>query len=146
MYLFVIVMIKMLKTLKLISMYFLSYVGFALHFCWTFMAVTWFLHLFHLFLGVVLPFQTRFLSEKKWKIRLHVAEVFGSVVLCSLAPTIYVSVSEYTLARFPPLFTLPSREVAFYTIVLPLAIILAVGVNLTFYTFLSLHKVCVANS
>ena len=105
------------------------------------MAVTWFLHLFHLFLGVEFPFWSRFLNEKKWKIRLHVVEVLGSVVLCSLAPTIFVSVSEYTLSRFPPLFALPSREVAFYTIVLPLCIILAVGVNITFYTFLSIHKV-----
>ena len=107
------------------------------------MSVTWFLHLFHLFLEVVFPLQSKFLSEKKWKIRLHVSEVFGSVVLCSLAPTIFVSVSEYTLGRFPPLFALPSRGVAFYTIVLPLVITLVAGINLTFYTFLSIHKVCI---
>ena len=118
-----------------------SIIGFVLHFCWVFMAVTWFLHLFHLFVGIAFPFWSRILNEKKWKIRLHIAEVFGSVVLCSLAPTIFVSVSEYTLVRFPPLFALPSRDVAFYTIVLPLAIILAVGVNLTLYAFLRLHKV-----
>ena len=116
-------------------------IGFVFHFCLMFMGVTWFLHLFHLFLGVAFPFRSRFLNENKWKIRLHVVEVLGSVVLCSLAPTIFVSVSEYTLGRFPPLFALPSREVAFYTIVLPLCIILAVGVNITFYTFLSIHKV-----
>ena len=107
------------------------------------MAVTWFLHLFHLFMGVVFPFRSQFLKEKKWKIRLHVVEVFGAVILCGLAPTIFVSVSEYTLGRFPPLFALPSREKAFYTMQVPLAIILAVGVNLTFYTFLSIHKVCI---
>ena len=106
------------------------------------MNVTWFLHLFHLFLGVVFPFQSAILNEKKWKNRLHVAEVFGSVILCSLAPTIYVSVSQYTFAKFPPLFGLPTPgEVIFYTIILPLSIILAVGVNITFYTFLSIHKV-----
>ena len=105
------------------------------------MAVTWFLHLFHLFLGVAFPFWSRFLSEKKWKIRLHVVEVLGSVLLCSLAPTVVVSDSEYTLGRFPPLFALPSRVVVFYTTVLPLAIILAAGINLTSFTFLSIHKV-----
>ena len=115
--------------------------GFVFHFSSVFMSVTWFLHLFHLFLGVTFLFWSRFLSEKKWKIRLHVLEVLGSVVLCSLAPTIFVSVSEYTLGRFPPLFALPSRGVAFYTMVLPLVITLAAGVNLTFYTFLSIHKV-----
>ena len=105
------------------------------------MAVTWFLHLFHLFLGVAFPFRSRFLNEKKWKIRLHVLEMLGSVVLCSLAPTIFVIVSEYVPERFPPLFAVASREVIFYTIVLPLAIILAAGINLTFYTLLSIHKV-----
>ena len=105
------------------------------------MSAMWFLHLFHLFLGVVFPFQSKFLNEKKFKFRLHVLEVLGSIVLCSLAPTIFVSVSGYTFGSFPPLVFLPSRRVAFYTIVLPLAVILACGVNLTFYTFLSIHKV-----
>ena len=106
-----------------------------------FMAVTWFLHLFHLFLGVVFPFWSQFLKEKKWKIRLHIVEVLGAVTLCGLAPSILVASSGYMLARFPPLFTLPSREVLFYTVEVPLVIIIAVGVNLTFYTFLSIHKV-----
>ena len=105
------------------------------------MSTMWFLHLFHLFLGVAFPFRSKFLNEKKCKLKIHVLEVLGSIVLCSLAPTIFVSVSEYTLGRFPPLFALPSRRVAFYTILLPLAVILACGVNLTFYTFLSIHKV-----
>ena len=120
----------------------LSIIGFVFHFCWVFMNITWFLHVFHLFFGVVFPFQSEILNEKKWKNRLHVAEVFGSIVLCSLAPTICVSVSQYTFVDFPPLFSLPTLgEVLFYTIILPLSIILAVGVNITFYTFLSIHKV-----
>jgi len=73
-------------------------------------------------------------------------EVFGSVILCSLAPTIFVSVSEYTLARYPPLFAIPSRDVSFYTIILPLTIVLASGVNLTFYTFWTIHKVMLAHN
>ena len=106
------------------------------------MAVNWLLHLFHLFLGVVFPFWSKFLKEKKWKIRLHVVEVLGAVTLCSLAPTILAASSSYTLSRFPPLLALPSRDIVFFTVEIPLAIILAVGVNLTFYTFLSIHKVC----
>ena len=124
-----------------INVFFITLIGFVFHFSTVLMSVTWFLHLFHLFLGVAFPFWSRFLSEKKWKIRLHISEVLGSVVLCSLAPTVFVIISKYTLGRFPPLFALPSRGVAFYTIVLPLVIFLAAGVNLTFYTFLSIHKV-----
>ena len=105
------------------------------------MVATWFLHLFHLFVGVVFPFQSQFLKEKKWKIRLHVVEVFGAVILCGLAPIVIVTVSNYRLSRFPPLFALPSREAYFYTLKVPVVIIIAVGINLTFYTFLSIHKV-----
>ena len=86
-------------------------------------------------------FRLKLLNERKWKIRLHVLEVLGSIVLCGLPPAIYISVSDYTLARFPPLFALPSREVAFYIMVVPLCIFLAIRVNIGFYTFFSIHKV-----
>ena len=118
-----------------------SVIGFAFHLCVIFLPFTWFLHLLHLFLGVVFPFRLKFLNEKKWKIRLHVFELLGSIVLCGLPPAIYISVSDYTIARFPPLFALPLREVAFYAIVLPQCIILSVGLNIGFYTFFSIHKV-----
>ena len=67
--------------------------------------------------------------------------MLGSVLLCSLAPTIFVIVSEYVPGRFPPLFAVASREVVFYTMILPLTVILAAGINLTFYTLLRIHKV-----
>ena len=123
---------------------FLLYViitGFVSHFALVCATVTWFLHLSHLFLVVSFPFWSKFLSEKKWKIRLHVVEVFGSVVLCSIAPITFISVSEYRIFRFPPLFTRPSRDATFYSIVLPNVALIAVGVNLTIYTFISIRKV-----
>ena len=121
-----------------------SFVGYLFHFCFVYIAVIWLLHLFHLFLGVVFPFWSKFLNEKKWKVRLHIVEVLGSIVLCSLAPTVYVSVSTYLLARFPTVFIFPGAKVIFYTIVLPLAVTFAVGTNLIFFTFFTIHKVNVA--
>ena len=115
--------------------------GFATHFSLVFATVTWFLHMFHFFLGIAFPFWSRFLNEQTWKIRLHVVELIGSIVLCSLAPTVFVSVSDYTLSRFPPLFARPSRDVSFYTLILPLAIFLAVGVNLMIYSLIGIYKV-----
>ena len=67
--------------------------------------------------------------------------MFGSVVLCSLAPIIYISDSDYVLSRFPQVIVFPSPEMSFYSVVIPLAIILAVVVNLAFYTFFTIHKV-----
>ena len=116
--------------------------GFLLHFCLPFATVTWFLHLFHFFLGVAFPFWTRSFNESEWKFRLHIMELFGSIILCSLAPTVSIATSEYTLSRLPPLFALPSQHVIFYTIILPITIILAIGVNLAIYSLISIHKVC----
>ena len=105
--------------------------------------VTWFLHLFHLFLLVSFPFWSESLREQKWKIRLHVVEVFGSVVLCSIAPVTFISVSEYTITRLPPLFPWPSSDVMFYSIILPNTILFAIGVNLTVYSLMSIRKVII---
>ena len=68
-------------------------------------------------------------------------ELTSAIFLSGIAPTAFVSASEYTLGRFPPLFALPSSEVAFYTMMLPLTIILAVGVNMAFLSFWTIHKV-----
>ena len=115
--------------------------GFVLHFSIMFITLTWFLHLFHLFLAVAFPFWSEFLSEQKWKIRLHVLEVLGCVVVSSIAPIIFVSTSEYAIARFPPVFVWASRDVTFYSVVLPNTILVAIVINLTVYSFVIIRKV-----
>ena len=67
--------------------------------------------------------------------------MFGSVVLCSLAPIIYISGSDHDISIYPEVIILPSAEMTFYSGIIPLAMILAVGVNLIFYTFFTIHKV-----
>ena len=103
--------------------------------------ITWFLHLSHLFLAISFPFWSEYLNEQKWKIRLHLVEILGAVVLSSLGPVIFVSMSEYIFARFPPFFARPSRDAAFYSVVLPSAVMIAVGLNLTIYSFYQIRKV-----
>ena len=100
------------------TLFYFSAVGIFCHFCFVYLTVIWLLHLFHLFLGVVFPFRSKLLNERKWKIRLHVTEVFGSIVLCSIAPTIYVSVSAYTLPRLPPVLLFPGAKVIYYYLLL----------------------------
>ena len=52
-----------------------------------------------------------------------------------------MSVSDYAIFQFPPVFTLPSREVSFYTLTLIPAVLMAAGVNLIFINFYIIHKV-----
>jgi len=56
-------------------------------------------------------------------------------------PTIVLCVSKFKLARFPPVFVFPTKDLALYTFLLPIAILLIVGVNLTFLSFWIIHKV-----
>ena len=115
--------------------------GVIFHWSLVFITVLWLLHLIHLFIKIVFPIRSRKLDRKQTKIILHVTEVGGAFILCSLAPIIYVSVSEYSFGRFPPLLCFPSRVVSFYTVCVPLCVMLASGLILAIIMFWLLHKV-----
>ena len=105
------------------------------------MATFWLLHLIHLFMKIHSPIWYRNLDRKQTKLILHVTEAIGAIILCILPSMVYVSVSEYTFGRFPPLFCIPSQAVTFYTICLPMCVLLGSGVILMVIMFWMLHKV-----
>ena len=90
---------------------------------------------------IVFPIWSRKLDRKQTKNILHVVEVVGALFLCSLAPMFNVILSKYQFGRFPPLTCVPSKEVGFYAICLPLCIILGTGVILAIIMFWILYKV-----
>ena len=94
-----------------------------------------------MFIKITLPFWSRKLDRKHTKIILHVTEVIGAFILCGLAPIVYVSVSKYYFTRLPPLLCVPSKEVYFYTVCLPLCVTFGAGVILAIIMFWILHKV-----
>jgi len=122
------------------NMHNFSCAGFLYHMCVILMMIFWMLNVVHIFLKIVFPFVSRRIDEKLQL--LHITEVVGSVILCSLAPIIYISTSQYKMTRFPPLLCVPSIDVYFYTISIPLCIILTIGVNLLIITLWKIHKVC----
>jgi len=111
------------------------------HWLLVLLSMFWLLHLIHLFLKIVFPLWARRLDFKRTKNILHVTEVVGAVFLSGLAPIIFVSVSEYNIARFPPLLCYPSRAVTIYTMCLPICITIGSGVIISIITFWILHKV-----
>ena len=106
-----------------------------------FVTALWLFHLIHLFIKIALPIWSRKLDRKEIKIILHIAEISGAFISCGVAPITYVSLSEYSFGRFPPLFCFPARAVTFYTICLPLCAMLAIGIILAIIMFWMLHKV-----
>ncbi|XP_065890388.1 uncharacterized protein [Dysidea avara] len=102
--------------------------------------ILWLLHLTHLYLKISFPIWARKLAMKKTKVLLHVTEITGAIILSGLAPVVFLSVSEYKFGRFPPVLCFPSRAVGFYTICVPLCIMIGCGMILTITTFWTLHR------
>ncbi|XP_065914487.1 uncharacterized protein [Dysidea avara] len=120
---------------------FTQIMGFVIQFCFLFMAITWFFYVFHLFLGLAFPFwSARLFSEETRKLKICVLEIFGAFIFSGTFPTIVLSMSDFRLARFPPVIVIPSKDLILYTLLLPIAILLIVGVNLTFLSFWIIHK------
>ena len=115
--------------------------GFFFHWALVLLAAFWLLHLIHLFIKIAFPLWSRRLDIKQTKIILHTIEVIGALILCGVAPIAFISASEYSFARFPPLLCIPSKEVYFYTVCIPLCVIIGTGVILTIIIFWILHKV-----
>jgi len=115
--------------------------GFVVQFSLLFMAVTWFLHVFHLFLQLAFPiWSLQFFSSTK-RLKLCILEICGAVIFSITLPAVVLSVSSYSYASFPPLLTVPSKELSLYTLMLPFTILLAVGINLMFLSFWKIYKV-----
>ena len=115
--------------------------GVVFHWGWVLLTAFWLLHLIHLFIKIGFPLWSRKLDRKHIKIALHAIEGIGAFLVCGLAPITFVSVSEYSFGQFPPLLCVPSKEVSFYTICIPLCIMVAAGINLEIIMFWILHKV-----
>ena len=105
------------------------------------LAELWLLHLIHLFIKIAFPMWARKLNRKKIKFILHGVEVSGAVFLCTLAPTFNIIFSKYQFGRIPPLLCIPSKEVSFYTVCLPLCVIMGIGTILAIVMFWILYKV-----
>ncbi|XP_065915301.1 uncharacterized protein [Dysidea avara] len=120
---------------------FAKIIGFVIQFCFLFMATTWFFYVFHLFLGLAFPFwSARLFSEETRKLKICIMEIFGAFTFSGIFPTIVLSVSDFRIARFPPVIVIPSKDLILYTFLLPIAILLIVGVNLMFLSFWIIHK------
>ena len=90
---------------------------------------------------IALPMWSRKLDRKQTKNFLHVVEVTGAIFLCILAPMLNVIFSKYQFGQFPPFQCIPSKEVSFYTMCLPLCIIMGTGLILAIIMFWMLYKV-----
>ena len=103
----------------------------------------WIMHLFHMFTRLTFPMQSRNFDQSTYRHYIHVGEVAGGIVVAIIPPIGVVSASEYNVPSFPANYCLPLPRVAYYTELLPINIILAVGVCLIVTIFWMLHQVSI---
>ena len=105
------------------------------------LAMLWLLHLMHLFVKIAFPIWSRKFHNKRTNFIIHTAEVTGAIVLCGIAPAVFISTSEYNFQQFPPFICFPTKSVGFYTMCLPLCLMVGSGVILAIIMFWMLHMV-----
>ena len=109
--------------------------------------VWWFCHVVSLFWGIQFPFHARSFKAANRLKYIHIAMVAVSLVL----PTIPVIVAftagspstrGFGITRFPPITcTSLQRDPTFYSLVLPINILIGIGVPLVIIIFWTIHKV-----
>jgi len=101
----------------------------------------WLLHLLHLFFKFVFPFAIRSVDTKNWKRGFHIGEVILINLLSAVAPVYVLTASKYYPNGFPPNLCIPDATLAFYSVLLPITIIVGVGTCLILVMFWRLQMV-----
>ena len=96
------------------------------------MAFFWLLHVFHIYFNLQFPLKSLIFKDKKKVKILHFSEISISIFLSALGPgVVWFSNNEYNVFTLPPLLCVPATtSLIFYTLCLPLIILLTIGVNL----------------
>ena len=119
------------------------FAGVIFQFCVMLMSLFWLLHLFHIYLSVVFPIESRYLKTEKWSQRVHITEVVASVFISALCPAVVLVTNiNYNFIFYPPLFCTPATQVlVFYSMAIPVVLVTVIGLNLIVTVVWTLFKV-----
>ena len=110
------------------------------------LAVWWFCHEVSLFWGICFPFHARSFQTAHRTKYVHITMVAVGLVLPALSVIVTFTTGDpsgFGLTRFPPILcTGLQRDSTFYSLVLPINILLATGIPLLIIIFWIIHKVC----
>ena len=122
------------------------YLGFVIHTCILMMHFFWIMHLFHMFTRLAFPMQSRNFDQSTYRHWIHIGEVGGGIIVAVIPPIGVAAASEYNVSSFPANYCVPEPRVAYYTELLPINIVLAIGVCFIVTIFWMLHQVGINNS
>ena len=73
----------------------------------------------------------------------HITELILVLVLSAFPGIVVLTTSKYQIDQFPPDVCYPSVDIIFYTLTLPIAIYVTIGLAMLFTVFTILHRVSV---
>ena len=102
----------------------------------------WILHVGALFWKIACPFHARQFEVNKRIKYIHISMVFVAVFLPFIPVGVTFSKGGFGLTRFPSILcTGTQSEATFYSLILPITLMLATGITLLIIMFLLVHKV-----
>ena len=121
---------------------FLSFAGGIFYYILLQGSLWWIFHVSVLFYGIQFPFHSRSFKAAHRTKYIHVIMVVIALLL-PLVPAIVCGViGEYTMTDFPPILCVGSdADATFYSLVLPIIIILGTGTSLLVIMFWKIHMV-----
>ena len=121
--------------------------GIAFYYCLFQLAVWWFCHEISLFWKIRFPFHARSFETTHRIKYVHITMVIVGLVLPALPVIVTFTAGDpsgFGLTRFPPILcTGLQRDSTFYSLVLPIDILSAIGIPLLIIIFWIVHKVIV---
>ena len=114
---------------------------------WFQVAVWWFCHEISIFWGICFPFHSRSFEKAHRTKYIHITMVTVGLVLPALPVIVTFTTGDpsgFGLTRFPPIVcTGLQRNATFYSLVLPINILMAIGIPLLVIIFWIIQKVCI---
>ena len=106
------------------------------------MSFIWFCHIVAMFTKLKWPFFARRIALAGYSRYCHALCLSLSTVLSILPVVVVLETSGFATFTFPPLFCTPTnRKVTFYSIILPISILLAAGSSLLIAMLWVMHQV-----
>lgn len=106
-------------------------------------ALWWFIHVAAFFWKVKFPFHARSCEERQLKYA-HIAGVLVALLLPILPVAVALANGGFVIATFPPLLCTGKKAApTFYSLVVPVVILLQIGITMLLITFWTIRKVSV---
>ena len=118
------------------------YLGTVFYYTLLQLALWWFFHVAAIFWKIRFPFSARAAESTLYIKLVHVTVVVLAVVVPIVPVVTTLKTSGFGLTRFPPILcTGTNADATFYSLVLPIVVLLQVGISLLIVIFWKIHKV-----